>query len=187
MAGSLIDGGVDILQIRAKNLDDASVVLYGRPVAELCKPKQIPLIINDKPALVKMIGADGCHVGQDDMSVRDARSLMGLPGGIVGKSTHSLSQARESLAEEPDYIGFGPLFATPTKPDYAPIGTADIRAAHEMVPFPIFCIGGIKPENLPPVIDSGAKRVVIVSGLLCADDPCQTARVCRGYLHSRVK
>ena len=98
------------------------------------------------------------------------------PGRIVGKSTHSLAQAVAAAAEEPDYLGFGPLFATPTKPDYRPIGTEDIRCVHAQVALPIYCIGGIKRENLPAVLAAGARRVVIVSGILQAPD---VAAYCR--------
>ena len=86
--------------------------------------------------------AQGAHVGQDDLSVAEARKLAG-EDAIIGKSTHSLVQARAALQEKPDYIGFGPLFATPTKPDYTPIGIDDIRRLQDEVTIPVFCIGGI--------------------------------------------
>jgi thiamine-phosphate pyrophosphorylase len=82
------------------------------------------------------------------------------------------------VEQSPDYIGFGPLFATPTKPDYTPIGTADIQAVHASVPLPIYCIGGIKRENLPAVLKCGARRVVIVSGILQAPDIHAYCREC---------
>ena len=85
---------------------------------------------------------------------------------MIGKSTHSLEQAFAAQREGADYIGFGPIFATPTKPDYAPIGLTDIRRVHAEISLPIFCIGGINIDNLQSVIDAGAKRVVMVSALL---------------------
>ena len=111
------------------------------------------------------VPVEGAHVGQDDDSVAVVRAGAGRPI-LVGKSTHSLAQATAALPENPDYIGFGPLFSTPTKPDYQPIGLADISEVHRRVSLPIFCIGGIKLENLEQVIRAGARRVVIVSGLL---------------------
>jgi thiamine-phosphate pyrophosphorylase len=90
-------------------------------------------------------------------------------GKLVGLSTHSPAQARAAFAQKPDYIGFGPLFSTPTKPDYSPIGIADIAEVHRDALLPIFCIGGIKRENLPQILAAGAQRVVIVSGILQAD------------------
>ena len=126
-------------------------------------------MINDYPDLVVETGADGVHIGQDDMSVAEARALLG-PGAIIGKSTHSLAQVRGAREEAPDYIGFGPLFSTATKPDYIPIGLADIAEAHQLISCPIFCIGGIKLENLPGIVAAGARRVVVVSGILQASD-----------------
>jgi thiamine-phosphate pyrophosphorylase len=108
---------------------------------------------------------EGVHVGQDDDSIEVARRKAGRHI-LVGKSTHSLKQALAAQREGADYIGFGPIFATPTKPDYAPIGLADIGRVHAEVSLPIFCIGGINIDNLQSVIGAGAKRVVMVSALL---------------------
>ena len=121
------------------------------------------------PEVASEIGAEGVHIGQDDISVEKARSDAGYRT-MLGKSTHSLAQAMAAAAEDTDYLGFGPIFATPTKPAYQPIGIQDIRAVHEMVKKPIFCIGGLKLENLRSVLDAGARRVVIVSGILQAED-----------------
>jgi thiamine-phosphate pyrophosphorylase len=118
---------------------------------------------------VQVTGADGVHVGQDDLPVTRVREVVG-PEAIVGLSTHSLDQATAAVALKPDYIGFGPLFATPTKPDYVPVGLEDIREVHARVDLPVFCIGGIKLENLETVLAAGARRVVIVSGILQASD-----------------
>jgi thiamine-phosphate pyrophosphorylase len=132
---------------------------------------------------VQESGAAGAHVGQDDLSLADARKFAG-DQAIIGKSTHSLAQAVAAQREGADYIGFGPLFATPTKPDYTPIGLDEIRAVHQLVSLPIFCIGGIKRENLPEVLAAGAQRVVIVSGILLAEDPEAYSRDCSRMLSS---
>jgi thiamine-phosphate pyrophosphorylase len=121
-------------------------------------------------------------VGQDDIHVEKARELIG-PGKIVGLSTHSPLQAKSALDEKPDYIGFGPLFSTPTKPDYISIGTSRIKEAHDLVSLPIFCIGGIKLENLPEVLSAGAMRVAIVSGILKAANIGDYCRSCLSFLH----
>ena len=105
----------------------------------------------------------------------------------IGKSTHTLSQATAAVAEGADYIGFGPLFATPTKPDYQPIGIDDIRRVHELVRLPIFCIGGIKLHNLPSVLAAGASRVVIVSGLLQSGDVAAATRTAKELLAGNQK
>lgn len=178
VATQMLRGGIDILQLRAKDASDADVLDVSREVQPLCAQAGVPFILNDRPHLVREARADGAHVGQDDLSIAEARALAG-PGAIIGKSTHSLDQARAAAAESADYIGFGPLFATPTKPDYTPIGTDDIRRVHELVSVPIFCIGGIKLENLASVLAAGAQRVVIVSGILQAPDIASYVRTAK--------
>jgi thiamine-phosphate pyrophosphorylase len=178
---AMLAGGVGILQLRAKKLAPADILALSRKIAPLCKNAGVPFVINDHPDLVESSGADGLHVGQDDMPMAEARQRVG-PGKLVGLSTHSPAQALAAFAQKPDYIGFGPLFATPTKPDYKPIGTQDIVEVHREVALPIFCIGGIKRENLPTVLASGARRVVIVSGILQAPDIAAYCRECLALL-----
>ena len=176
MARQMVAGGVDILQLRAKNLLAPDIVALAVEVQPVTAAAGVPLIINDYPWLVERCGADGAHVGQDDGPLVAARAKAGA-GKLIGRSTHSLEQARAARDEGADYLGFGPLFATPTKPDYRPIGLEDIARVHaEITDRPIFCIGGIKLENLPAVIAAGARRVVIVSGILLADDVAAYAR-----------
>jgi thiamine-phosphate pyrophosphorylase len=176
VAQQMIAGGVDLIQLRAKGAEEVEVEDMGRELVAITEPAGIPLIINDFPQIVPSLGAQGAHVGQDDFDVEDARWRAGrsleeeLPPVIIGKSTHSIAQAIAAQAAGADYIGFGPLFATPTKPGRPAIGLEDIRKVHEQVTIPIFCIGGIKLENLREVIDAGARRVVIVSGMLTAGD-----------------
>jgi len=176
-ARQMIFGGVDIVQLRAKKLSVERFAELAVELVPLLQAAGIPFILNDHPELVETTGASGAHVGQDDLSVAEARALAG-PAALIGKSTHSVAQAIVGAAEA-DYIGFGPLFATPTKPDYPAIGLGDIRTVEESTDTPIFCIGGIKLENLPAVIAAGARRVVIVSGLLQSPDLpayCREAR-----------
>ena len=168
-AEKLLEGGVDVLQLRGKNTDKAVIAGLAEEIHALTEPLGVPLILNDYPELLRDVPAEGAHVGQDDMSVAEARAAAGRPV-IIGKSTHSLSQARAAAEKGADYIGFGPLFATPTKPGRPAIGLQDIGAAHADVKIPIFCIGGIKNENLAEVLAAGARRIVIVSGWLKADN-----------------
>ncbi len=171
VTAQMIGSGVDVIQLRAKGhtLDD--IEKWARLLLPVCREGQVPFIINDYSEIAAAIGADGIHVGQDDTSMDEVRSIVG-DEMLVGRSTHSVAQATEAAADpRTDYIGFGPLFSTPTKPDYVPIGTEDIAQVHREHPdLPIFCIGGIKKENLPEVLASGAKRAVIVSGILQAPD-----------------
>lgn len=191
IAEKLCAGGVDLLQLRAKGFDELEIEAMAQRVEPITRAASIPLILNDFPELVPTVGAQGAHVGQDDRSIEDARWRAGralageVPPVIIGKSTHSIAQAETAAAEGADYIGFGPLFATPTKPGRPAIGLEDIREVHRRVSIPIFCIGGIKPENLDAVLDAGARRVVIVSGLLQATDIVSTCRAVKDRLEAR--
>ena len=188
MAAQLCEGGVDIVQLRAKGRDECAIEEMANRVAPILRDAGVPFIINDFPELVPSIGADGAHVGQDDFSVADARWRAGralageVPLPFIGKSTHSVEQAIAAAAEGADYIGFGPLFPTPTKAGRAAIGMGDIARVHELVSVPIFCIGGIKLENLAEVIAAGAQRVVIVSGILQARDVAAYCREAKARL-----
>ncbi len=163
----LVAGGVDIIQIRAKGEPLHRVRELALSLHRITSRSGVPLIINDYPELLRDVPAEGAHVGQEDGSVENARHAAGRQV-IIGKSTHSLAQAVSADAEGADYIGFGPLFATPTKPGRPPIGLENIAAVHNAVKIPIFCIGGIKHGNLSEVVAAGARRVVIVSGWLQA-------------------
>jgi thiamine-phosphate pyrophosphorylase len=165
----LIQGGIDILQLRAKESPKAAILKYAAAMLPLTKAGGVPLILNDYPDLLREVDADGCHVGQEDFGVDDARARAGR-NCIVGKSTHTLAQAQVAAAEGADYIGFGPLFPTGTKPTAKAIGLAELRMLHEQVKLPIYCIGGVKLENLREIVRAGAKRVCIVSDLLLAAD-----------------
>lgn len=178
VARAMVQGGVGVIQLRGKQVAREKILDLGRDLVTVCDEGGVPLILNDYPGMVGPCGAAGVHVGQDDVPVAEARRLAGS-AALVGKSTHSIEQAKAAQAEGADYIGFGPLFATPTKPDYVPVGLDDVRAVHEAVSIPIFCIGGIKRENLGEVMAAGARRVVIVSGILQADD---VAGYCREVL-----
>ena len=180
-AKKLIACGVSLLQLRAKGFAVDEIASHAAAILPVCRSAGVPLIVNDHPEVAAQCGADGVHVGQEDCSVADARRILG-PGRIVGKSTHGVDQALAAQAEQPDYIGFGPLFATPTKPDYQPIGLDSVVAVHRLVSIPVFCIGGIHLKNLAQVLQSGAKRVVIVSALLLAADIEAYGRACLGML-----
>ncbi|QTN32139.1 thiamine phosphate synthase [Akkermansiaceae bacterium] len=171
VAAKLLSGGADILQLRAKGIPLETVAAAARKIIPLCKAAGVPFILNDYPELASELGADGVHIGQDDGAISDVRSRI-ADGMIIGRSTHSLAQARQALADGADYIGFGPLFPTPTKEGRPAIGLEEIAQMEKDVGsrFPAFCIGGIKPENLGEVIAAGARRCVIVSHLLTAPD-----------------
>ena len=176
VAEQMCAGGVDVIQLRAKGMADVEIEELANRIAPILRDAGVPFIINDHPELVPGVGADGAHVGQDDFPVADARWRAGRALGdeavppIIGRSTHSVAQAIAAAEEGADYIGFGPLYPTPTKAGRPAIGLDDIARVHEAVRIPIFCIGGVKLENLDAVLGAGARRVVIVSGILQAPD-----------------
>ena len=171
VAADLLAGGVDILQLRAKGIPLETVSSVAVKIIPLCRMAGVPFILNDHPELAAELGADGVHIGQDDGAIYEVRSKIGADM-IIGRSTHSLAQARQALADGADYIGFGPLFPTPTKAGRPAIGLGEIAEMEREVgsKVPAFCIGGIKPENLAEIIASGARRCVVVSHLLTAPD-----------------
>lgn len=182
MAQQMIDGGVDLIQLRAKDRPSAEIAKIAAELHGLTANRDVPLIINDHPEIARIASAEGVHVGQDDRAISEVREIAG-PNCMVGKSTHSFDQAIRAFYEGADYIGFGPIFATPTKPNYPPIGLDEIQRVHEAVRIPIFCIGGIKLDNLPEVMEAGARRVVIVSGLLQAKDIATYGRAAKKLLN----
>jgi thiamine-phosphate pyrophosphorylase len=175
IAAQMIEGGVDLIQLRGKNKSIEELVELLKELHELSAKSATPLIVNDYAEVASSTPAEGVHVGQDDDSIEVVRQKVARDI-LVGKSTHSLEQALDAQSEGADYIGFGPIFTTPTKPDYAPIGLEDITRVHAEVNLPIFCIGGINIDNLQRVIDAGAKRVVMVSALLKAHNIVDYAR-----------
>ena len=183
VAAELLAGGVDILQLRAKGIALETVSAVAVKIIPLCKAAGIPFILNDYPEMALELGADGVHIGQDDGLISDVRSRIG-PDMIIGRSTHSLEQARQALADGADYIGFGPLFPTPTKAGRPAIGLEDVAEMEREVGsrIPAFCIGGIKPENLGDVLAAGARRCVVVSHLLLAMDTVAETRALRAAM-----
>ena len=201
VTAALLAGGADLLQLRAKNHDLATIRRVAEKLLPLCRDAGVPFILNDHPALAADIGADGVHIGQDDGSLAEAKRQMerGIHPGLhsfihpsssvprpflIGRSTHSLAQARAALAEGFDYIGFGPLFPTPTKAGRPAIGLEEIAIMENDVgsKIPAFCIGGITQATLPQVLAAGARRVVVVSALLQAPDVAAATRVFREAL-----
>ena len=185
VADAMIEGGVDLIQLRGKERPIEELVDLAAALHELTARSSTPLIVNDHTEIAVKVPVQGVHVGQDDDAVADVRRRVDRKI-LIGKSTHSLEQALAAQREDADYIGFGPIFATPTKPDSQPIGLKEIEGVHRNVVLPIFCIGGIKIDNLERVITAGARRVAIVSGLLKAVDIAEYARNCKDLLNSAI-
>ncbi len=170
------EGGVDIVQLRSKTLMDASLIRLGLKVRKIANQYRKLFIVNDRVDLALAVEADGVHLGQDDMPLALARRLVRAPM-IFGKSTHSLRQAIQAKREGADYIGFGPIFSTPTKLNYAPIGSGEIEAVHKQMSLPIVCIGGINQSNIEQILAAGAKRVAVVRAIFSAPQPKQAAHL----------
>ncbi len=179
----LLAGGLGILQLRAKNHDPEHIARMGSRLAPLCREYGCLFIINDYPEIALGTGADGVHLGQDDGELAPVRAMLGADA-IIGRSTHSPEQALGAFREQADYIGFGPLFPTGTKPGRPAIGLEDIAGVRRQLPeeFPVFCIGGINGNTLPSVLEAGASRVVIVSWLLTHPDITETVAALRKRL-----
>ena len=184
-AEGMIEGGVDLIQLRGKERPIEELVDLASTLHELTVRSSTPLIVNDYVEIAIRVPVEGVHVGQDDDAVAAVRRRVDREI-LVGKSTHSIDQALAGQREGADYLGFGPIFATPTKPDYQPIGLKEIEDVHRDVVLPIFCIGGIKIDNLKDVITAGARRVAIISGLLQAPDIAKYARTCKNLLNPAI-
>ena len=171
-------GGVDIVQLRMKTSDDDAIVRAGRRFRALTDRHGALLIINDRPDLVAEIGADGAHLGQDDMPIAKARPIVG-GDRLLGLSTHSPAQIESAADADVDYIGVGPVHATPTKPGRPAVGLELVRYAAQHAAVPFFAIGGISATNLAAVRHAGALRIAAVRALTEAADPEASARALR--------
>ncbi|SFL77408.1 thiamine phosphate synthase [Candidatus Frackibacter sp. WG13] len=164
-----IAGGADIIQLREKNMSAKELVAMGIELKKITARKGIPLIVNDRVDIALAINANGVHLGQDDLPIKEARKILGRDK-IIGISTHSLEQAKEAEANGADYIGVGPVFATQTKPDYTPVGLDLVKKVSNEVNIPFVAIGGIKIDNVGQVLNVGVDRVAVVSGIVAADN-----------------
>jgi thiamine-phosphate pyrophosphorylase len=165
-------GGVDVVQLRDKELADAELVAAAVPFRRACDAHGALFVLNDRPDLVEACDADGVHVGQDDTPVAEARALLGAER-LVGLSTHS--RAEIDAAENVDYLGVGTIFATPTKAEDA-VGLELVRVAAEAARVPWFAIGGIDLSNVHLVAAAGAHGVAVVRAIRDAEDPESAAR-----------
>lgn len=167
-------GGVDIVQLRMKDAQDQAIVRAGRRFAAMCARHGVLFVLNDRPDLAVEVSADGVHVGQDDVTVDGARAVVG-PERLVGLSTHSPAQIDAAAGAGVDYIGVGPVHATPTKPGRPAVGFDLVRYAARHATVPFFAIGGISAENADAVRAAGAERIAVVRAVTEAADPEKAA------------
>lgn len=173
--GQALAGGVGIVQLREKRRRGSFLLGAAKVVRDLCKQAGALFILNDLPALAVAVGADGVHLGQEDIAVPIARRLVG-EDLLIGLSTHSPSQVEAAQGCGADYIGVGPVFPTPTKPGRPAVGVELVRFAAQRSTLPWFAIGGIDATNVGEVAAAGAKRVAVVRALANAADPASAAR-----------
>jgi len=177
-----LDGGVDMVQLRDPALGDDALLARARAWRALCDEHGALLWINDRPGLALAAGADGVHVGQDDMTVAAARAAGG-PELLVGLSTHSPAQLEAGIEAGADQLSVGPVWETPTKPGRPATGLDYVRAAAALrPPVPWFAIGGIDGGNVDEVAAAGAERVVVVRAIRAAADPGAAAAFLRAGL-----
>lgn len=180
------EGGAHIIQFRYKGIVTDDITHTARNLLEICRHRDVVFIINDYPELARTIDADGVHMGQDDMPIAQARHVVG-PGKLIGLSTHSYEQAMKGRLQGADYIGFGPVFSTPTKPDYKPVGMEEIRSVVQKVDIPVFVIGGIDADNVASVILAGADRVAVVRAVFGKENIKEAAAVMREQIAQAKK
>jgi thiamine-phosphate pyrophosphorylase len=168
------DGGVDAFQLREKSLTDRELLERARNVRRWTRQTGTLFILNDRPDIARLVEADGVHLGQEDMSVREARRIVGT-GLLIGVSTHNPDQVRQAILEGANYIGVGPTFASPTKEFGELAGLEFVRQATAMTTLPAFVIGGVNAENISQAVVAGARRIAVSAAICTADDPRSVA------------
>lgn len=171
---SALEGGVDILQLREKTMTAKRILELGKKIKQLCLQYGTTFIINDRIDIAALLEADGVHLGQDDLDVQAARDILGA-NAIIGVSTHAPEQALKAVEDGADYIGVGPVFATPTKAGRIPVGLEYVKWSAQNITLPFFAIGGIDDENVDQVISMGANRIAVVRAIINAKSPKEAA------------
>ena len=176
LAEALAGSGVELIQYRHKTASSRQLFDISRRLSTALVPRGVRLIVNDRPDIAFLAGAGGVHVGQDDLSVEDARAVCG-PDRWVGVSTHTLEQLTAADRTTADYIAFGPIFPTATKKNPDPVvGTELLRRARQMTKKPLVAIGGITLERAAEVYRAGADSLAVIRDLICAPNPGLRAR-----------
>ncbi len=173
-----IAGGVDVVQLRDKQLDARPLLERAALVGGVCRAAGVPFVLNDRPDLALAVGADGVHVGQDDAPVALARRILG-PDAIVGLSTHSPTDLDGAAAEDVTYISAGPVEETPTKPGRAGTGLDYVSRASARSTVPVYVTGGVTTEKVPALVAAGVRHFVVVRALTRAPDARRAAQALR--------
>lgn len=172
---AVIAGGCRMVQLREKDWPSGRLLPLAERLGARCRAAGVTFIVNDRVDLAVAVGADGVHLGQDDLPPQAARRLL-KPGMILGRSTHSLAQARQAQADGADYVAVGSMFPTATKPEFELVGPGILREVRGAVRAPLIGIGGITPDNVGEVVRAGADGVAVISAVCAAPDPCAATR-----------
>jgi thiamine-phosphate pyrophosphorylase len=187
VAMAAVEGGATVIQFREKDAPTREMYRTAIKLKEFLSPYGIPLIVNDRIDIALAVDADGVHLGQEDMPVDVARRIMG-PGKIIGASATNLEEAVEAERSGADYIGFGPIFPTGTKPDASPpTGLAPLRDVCKRVGIPVVAIGGITASNASLCLEAGAAGVAVISAVLMAPDMVEATRAIRKAVTDSLK
>ena len=171
-------GGVTCLQLREKEASAGEILTLARTLLPLCRARRVPLLINDRVDIALAAGADGVHLGQDDLPLPEARALLG-PDRILGATAHTVEEALRAQAEGADYLGVGAMFPTGTKTDTVPTSADTLKAICAAVSIPVVAIGGVNAENLPTLAGTGIAGAAVVSAIFSQSDLTAAARALR--------
>ena len=181
VVAAAVRGGADVVQLRHKSLPRGELLRLARRLGELLRTSERLFIVNDHVDIAMLAGADGVHLGPDDLTIAAARRVAG-DGLLIGASASTVEAAKHAVAEGADYLGSGPAFATPIKSEKRVIGPAGIAAVAAAVSVPVFAIGGIDGGNAGQLVAAGVHRVCVIRGIADAADPEQAARSLRAML-----
>ena len=175
MVREAIAGGATFIQLREKHAPAAEIAELARAIMPICREARVPFVIDDEVELAREVGADGVHVGQEDMAAARAREILG-PRAIIGVSAQTVDEALAAQAAGADYLGVGALIPTPTKPDAADVTAAELERICAAVEIPVVGIGGLHAATLDVLRGSGVAGAAVVSALFAASDPCAAAK-----------
>ncbi len=173
-----LDGGVTCLQLREKEASAGEILALARTLLPLCRARRVPLLINDRVDIALAAGADGVHLGQEDLPLPEARALLG-PDRILGATAHTVEEALRAQAEGADYLGVGAMFPTGTKTNTIPTSADTLKAICAAVSIPVVAIGGVTAQNLPTLAGTGIAGAAVVSAIFSQSDLTAAARTLR--------
>ncbi len=181
-----LKGGATFIQLREKTLDEESFLKEAKEIAALCKSYGVPFVINDNVKIAKESGADGVHVGQDDMEAGNVREILG-PDKIIGVSAHNAEEARIAVERGADYLGCGAMFGSTTKNNVSVCKYETLKAVCEAVDIPVVAIGGINEGNILELTGTGCDGVAVISALFAKEDITEAAKNLRALSEKMVK